>query len=272
MKKIILCPNTERDPGLTVTARVGGILDGLGVPYEICEGTERLGERLENAEMIITFGGDGTILHAARAASRSGVPILGVNMGTKGFMAELEVDEIDMVKRVVLGEYRLEKRMMMDVSIMRSGKTVFTDFALNDAVVGCIAKIVDITVSGDGKRIMSFAGDGLVVATPTGSTAYSMAAGGPIVEPDAENIIVTPICPHVLRERPYVLTASRLVSVNIGTLKNKQVYMSVDGGESVPLQSEDIICIKRSETAARLVRVTNKSFYEKVSDKLGDKR
>ena len=271
MKNIILCPNMERDRDLAVTTRVSAMLDEMGVPYEICKGTEKLGKNLADAEMVITFGGD-TILNAARKASLLNVPILGVNMGKKGFMAEIETDQIDIVKKAVSGEYRLETRMMTDVEVLRDEKTVYSDFALNDVVIGCVAKIVDISVCGDGKRIMSFAGDGLVVATPTGSTAYSMAAGGPIVEPDAENIIVTPICPHVLMERSYVLTATRLVSVNIGNVKNKQVYMSVDGGDSVKLEGGDVICVKRSDISTKLIRVTDKSFYEKVSDKLGEKR
>ena len=271
MKKIILCPNPDRDIGLAVSNKVSKLLDGLEVDYEVFEGTDALARKLDDAEMIITFGGDGTILRAARAAASKGIPLLGVNMGNKGFIAELEVDEIEQIKKAIAGEYWLESRMMLDVSVLRGNTTIFSDFALNDVVVGGIAKVIDISVWGDGRRITAFSGDGVVIATPTGSTAYSMAAGGPIVEPDAENIIVTPICPHVLRGRTYVLTATRLVSVDIGQLGSKQAYMSVDGGESIAICSGDLIYIKQSCFVTRLVRVTYKSFYEKVSGKLGEK-
>lgn len=272
MKKIILCPNPERDIRFAVSDRVKKMLDEMQVDYDVCEGTEALAGKLADAEMIITFGGDGTILHAARAAASKNVPLLGVNMGNKGFIAELEIDEIDLIKKAVSGEYWLETRMMLDISVSRDSSTIYSDFALNDVVVGGIAKVIDLSVWGDGRRITGFSGDGVVIATPTGSTAYSMAAGGPIVEPDAENIIVTPICPHVLRGRTYVLTASRLVSVDIGQLGSKQAYLSVDGGKSVSLHGGDIICVKQSGFVTKLVRVTYKSFYEKVSGKLGEKK
>jgi len=272
MKKVVLFPNQERDVGLVLTEKVRSLLAGLGVECPVCSGLGCLEGLLRGADMVVTFGGDGTILRAARCAAPAGVPLLGINMGNKGFMAELEAGDTELVRRAVEGNYAIECRMMLDAEVVRGGARTVSDFALNDVVVGGIARVIAITALGDGREITSFSGDGIVVATPTGSTAYSMAAGGPIVEPDAENIIVTPICPHVLRAKSYVLTSSRVVTVVIGKLGGKPAYFSADGGESVPLCGGDRIGIRRSALVTRLVRVTDRSFYEKVSEKLGEKR
>ena len=223
------------------------------------------------AEMIITFGGDGTILRAARAAADRGVPILGVNMGGKGFMAELETGDIEIIGSVAEERYEIERRMMLDVEMLRDGETIYRDFALNDVVIRGDNKIIDLTLFGDGQKISQFSGDGAVVATPTGSTAYSMAAGGPIVEPSAQNIIVTPICAHVLEAKPYVLVSDRRVSIEIGFKKRNPVYISVDGCEHIRIQSGDIVNVRRSGKDTRLVRMSKRSFYQKVSEKLGEK-
>jgi NAD+ kinase len=271
LKNIILYANPERDIGLKLTARVKDMLESKKLPYIICTEIDDLTAKASNARLLITFGGDGTILHCARAVAEFGVPILGVNMGNKGFIAELEANEIDKLLPVFDGDYSIEERMTLDVSIVRDGKRVYSNFVLNDVVIGGIARVIDVSVLGDGKQIMSFAGDGIIVSTPTGSTAYSMAAGGPIVEPDAENIIITPICPHMLWARSYILTPQRTVTIDLARLGDKTAYLSADGNESVSLQRGDIIEVRKSSIAVKLVRNTNRSFYEKVSKKLGEK-
>ncbi|MCL2408816.1 MAG: NAD(+)/NADH kinase [Oscillospiraceae bacterium] len=281
-KKIILCPNAGRDIGLEVTQKVDSILRKLNRQTVICPvydnesdiipedfETAKLEDELDSAEILITFGGDGTILRAARLAAYSAVPILGVNMGGKGFMSELEVDDIGLIQSAVTGGYKLERRMMLDVDILRDGQTIYSDFALNDVVVSGVIKVIDLTLYGDGQMISQFSGDGAVIATPTGSTAYSMAAGGPIVEPTAHNIIITPICAHVLEAKPFVLAPDRRVSVEIGYKKSSPAYMSVDGCESVGIQSGDVINVRRSEKYTYFVRLSNRSFYTMVSEKLG---
>lgn len=287
MDEILLCPNPGRDKNLGLTMEVYRLLVRNG-HYPVvsplfaryggyCELPEDvrvrpLEEELPKAKMVLVFGGDGTILYTARQAAKAGVPVLGINMGNKGFIAELERTDIDLVLKAVSGKYALESRMMLDVEVLRGGATVFSDFALNDAVVGGIARVIDLRVCGDGKKITAFAGDGIVVATPTGSTAYSMAAGGPIVEPAAENIIITPICAHALIERSFVLAPDRKVSVEVGYLGKKSAYLSVDGEDSMNLLGGDVLQIRKSEHVTRLVRVSERSFYEKVSEKLGERR
>lgn len=282
---IILFPNAERDIDFLVTRRVGAMLEKQGRAVVMCyvsdDGNEpdatprcyrtaKLEDELSSAEMIITFGGDGTILRAARAASGLSVPILGVSMGGKGFIAELEVEDIELIETLASGEYKLERRMMLDVEVARGGEQVCRDCALNDVVIRGNNKVIDLTLHGDGQRISHFAGDGAVIATPTGSTAYSMAAGGPIVEPSAHNIIVTPICAHVLETKAFVLDSDRRVSVEIGYQKRNPAYVSVDGGELIHIQSGDIVYVSKSERYTQLVRLSSKSFYRKVSEKLGE--
>ena len=285
-KRIILYPNAQKDTGLCLTKKVGEMLAALGRHAVVCpmsgNGVEaaampagmeasELDTELPLAEMIITLGGDGTILRAARAAAEHMVPILGVNMGGKGFLTELEAGDIKPVENAARGDYRIGSRMMLDAEVWRGNRMVYSDFALNDVVIKGDNKVIDLTLFGDDQRISRFSGDGAVVATPTGSTAYSMAAGGPIVEPGAHNIIITPICAHVLEAKSFVLVSDRRVTVAIGNRKRNSAYMSVDGGNHLNIQSGDMIRIRESEKTTRFVRLSNESFYEKVSEKLGER-
>ena len=230
MKRVIVTPNPYRDKNFATVRRAMDILriSGLDVrlclPFEVDKSYElprdlrfsRLDRELPNADMVICFGGDGTILHMAKAATRHNLPILGVNIGTMGFMAELESTELDQLSRLSKGDYTLDKRMMLDVSVLQGDKVLFHDLCLNDAVVtkGAIARVVHLSGKCDGGLAMEFGGDGVIVATPTGSTAYSLSAGGPIVEPEANNILVTPICAHDVGSRCMVASEKRVIPWN----------------------------------------------------------
>jgi len=285
--KIVLSPNPYRDKGLKAAQAAQRVLREAGaetcmsLPFSLEKGSGlelpahlkfvSMEEAFQGADLLVCFGGDGTILHAAKDADAHHIPVLGVNLGSVGFMAELEVSELGELSRLTKGEYALEERMMLDVSIRREGRTIFRDLALNDAVItkGAVARIIDLDVKSDGVLISRFSGDGVVIATPTGSTAYSMSAGGPIVEPTAENIIVTPICPHALHARSFVLDRSRLVAVRMGKLSRKTAYLSVDGGKAFRLGGSDQVELRRSRSKARLAKLTNRSFYTIVNQKLG---
>jgi len=285
-KKIILYPNVHRDIALKMTQTVRETLLKSGRSVAICpdfddettydiktygiEISDLTGE-LPLADMLITFGGDGTILRAARTAAEYEVPILGINMGSKGFMAELETFEIDLIESVAAGRYEIETRMMLDAELIRNGEVIHREFALNDVVIRGYNKVIGLTLFGDGQIISSFVGDGAVIATPTGSTAYSMSAGGPIVEPTAYNIIVTPICAHAIDTKPFVLVSERHVTVEIGYEKHSPAYISADGCDRVDIYNGDIVSIKKSEKYTRLVRLSERSFYSKVSEKLGER-
>ena len=286
MKKIILYPNISRDIDLEITHVVAKTLADAGREVVICPvydddtgiaisdpgyRVSELDIEYADAEMVITFGGDGTILRAARAVADRSIPILGINMGGKGFMAELEISDIHLIKNVVTGTYQTEQRMMLDSVVIRDGEIVSKDYALNDIVVRGYNKVINLKLYGDEQIISDFSGDGAVIATPTGSTAYSLAAGGPIVEPSAHNIIVTPICAHILVAKPFVLVSDRRVTIKLGHERHNPAYISADGSERVELLSGDIVNISKSLMYTHLVHMSNKSFYSRVSDKLGER-
>lgn len=272
MEKVILFSNPVRDIGLKSLEKVKKLALCAGVEWEVCDALSSLPDSVRDAGLAVTFGGDGAILRAARSLCDTCIPILGINLGHKGFMAELEPGELELVKDAFEGRFTVEERMMADVTVFRDGRGVHRDFALNEAVVGGVARVIGIEVYGDGRRIMGFDGDGVIVSTPTGSTAYSLSAGGPIVEPTARSLIVTPVCPHVLSARCYVLAPERTVTVELTRSEGKRAYLSVDGGESLELRPLDRVEVKRSQLTTRLARVTGRSFYEKVGAKLGEKK
>ena len=274
MKRVILCPNPYRDKGLAAAKAAESILKDVGLTAVYClpfrpEGGEGqfgvplrpLQQELRGSDLVVAFGGDGTILHLARAASMRGVPVLGVNLGSLGFMSDLESGELELLKNLATGQFRREKRMMLDVSVWREGRTVYTGSALNDAVVtkGAMARVVRLQVT---------AGDGVVVATPSGSTGYSLSAGGPIVEPTARNFVISPICAHSVFTKSFVLSASGTVTVAPAELNRKQVYLSVDGGKAFALRQGDQVRIGRSRYETELLRLTDKSIYDILRTKM----
>lgn len=285
--KIVLSSNPYRDKGLKAALEAQHILERAGAKTVIClPFTPKKGDRVEvsrqvtvsslskelpGADLLICFGGDGTILHAARDATLHGVPILGVNMGSVGFMAELERGELSLLEPLAQGNYATEKRMMLDVRVFRGDKMVSQDLALNDAVIskGSMARVVEMEVLADQVQVTAITGDGVIVATPTGSTAYSMSAGGPIVEPASQAIIITPVCAHRLAARAMVLSPERVVTVCLPKVSHKHLYLSVDGGKAFRLSSGDRVEVSRSAYATKLVLLANRSFYQVINQKLG---
>lgn len=285
--KVVLSPNPYRDKGLRAAQAARKILSGSGVetliclPFELEENSRvelpkhleylPLKDGLAQSDVLVCFGGDGTILHAAKDANAYGVPILGVNMGSVGFMAELESGELSQLGKLAQGKYTIEARMMLDVRVERGGRVIFRDVALNDAVVtkGAVARVIDLAVYGDKVLISELAGDGVILSTPTGSTGYAMSAGGPIVEPTAENIIFTPICAHSLHAKAVVLGSERLISVRLGKDSRKSAYLSVDGGRAFKLMAGDRVEVTKAQNSTRLIKLTGRSFYEVLNQKLG---
>lgn len=277
LKHITLMPNPYRDQGFRITQATAEILRGAGAEVKVCLPfhVDRLGEipqgmrfvtmeeALRDCELLICFGGDGTILHAARMVGRRQIPLLGINTGTMGFMAELESDELELLSKVMDGSYTLDQRMLIHVAVKRNGRIIYEDEALNDAVItkGAVARVIQLTVSCDKQEAMRFDGDGVIIATPTGATAYSMSAGGPIVEPTAENIIVTSICAHAMFNRSLVLAKQRQVAVKIGRVGKRNAFLSVDGGKAFRLNGDDEVIITASNRKVNLVKVKDTSFY-----------
>lgn len=283
MKNIVLTPNPYRDKNFQTVRYALQILKNAGaqtrlcLPFEVDRGYElpkdlrfsRLERELPNAELVICFGGDGTILHMAKSAAKRGVPVLGVNIGTMGFIAELESSELDKLANLVRGEYTLESRMMLDVTVQREQDILFHDICLNDVVVtkGTVARIVHLAVKCDGTTAMEMGGDGVILATPTGSTAYSLSAGGPIVEPEAQNIVITPICPHDMGSRCIMASDKRTITVEMARNARRNAYLSVDGGKAIRLNMGDVVTVKKSQIVTKLVRLNQRSFYDVVNVK-----
>lgn len=285
--RILLSSNPYRDRGLRAALEAKRILEHAGaqtvlcLPFQPKKGDHldlpkhaelaELHTALPMADLLICFGGDGTILHAARDATLHGVPVLGVNMGSVGFMAELERGELSLLAPLAQGQFTTEERMMLDVRVLRSGRVISQDLALNDAVIskGSVARVAEMEVLADQVQVSAVTGDGVIVATPTGSTAYSMSAGGPIVEPTSKCIIVTPVCAHQLAARAMVLDAERVVTVQLPRGSRKYLYLSVDGGKAVRLNGGDRVEIRRSKRYTRLVRLADRSFYQVINQKLG---
>lgn len=281
--KIVMTPNPYRDRNFKLVEQAADILRDCGVetriclPFDVDKNFELpkdiklhdLNREIKNADMLICFGGDGTILHSSKIATKHHVPILGVNMGTMGFMAELESTDLALLPRIAAGEYQVEKRMMLRVQVHNEGRELFNDIALNDAAItkGAVARVIQMSVDCDGVEAINCSGDGVIICTPTGSTAYSMSAGGPIVEPSAQNIIITPICAHAFQAKGIVTAPWRTISVRLGKLGRRNAFLSVDGGRAFRLNVGDVVTVRKAEQETRLVRVKGTSFYEILNNK-----
>lgn len=283
MKKIILTPNPYRDKNFNAVREARKILADAGLDVKLCLPFEvdrayelpgdlvfsKLERELPSASMIICFGGDGTILHMGKTATKYGLPILGVNIGTMGFMAELESAELQQLARIAKDDYTIDERMMLDITVYRDRSIIYHDICLNDGVItkGAVARIVHLRVKCDGVQAMECGGDGVIVATPTGSTAYSLSAGGPIIEPEAHSILVTPVCAHDMQSRCIVTSDKRIITVSLTHNARRSAFLSVDGGKAVKINMGDSVVIKKSNLTTKLVRLKSRSFYDVVNMK-----
>ena len=283
MKKVVLTPNPYRDWNFKYALQAAQLLESAGIETSICLAFDvdrnlelprgvvlkDLQRELPTAELLICFGGDGTILHASKAATRAGLPVLGVNIVTMGFMAELEASDMERLKQLAGDDWHVEERMMLHVRVEHEGKCIADEVALNDAVItkGAVARVVQMSLSCDGVEVVSFSGDGVILATPTGSTAYSMSAGGPIVEPSARNIVITPICAHDLHTKTVVTAANRTIVATIGRIGRKNAFLSVDGGRALRLSAGDRVIVTAASCTTKLVRLSDRSFFDIVRNK-----
>ena len=283
MKRVILTPNPYRDKNFATVREAMSILQNSGMevrlclPFEVDKSFElprdlrfhRLDREMPYADAVICFGGDGTILHMAKMATRHNVPVLGVNIGTMGFMAELECTELDQLSRLASGDYSIDNRMMLDVTVRRDRDIIFRELCLNDAVItkGAVARIVHLRVDCGGVQAMECGGDGVVVATPTGSTAYSLSAGGPVVEPEAGNILITPICAHDMVSRCIVTSDKRVITISLTKNARRNAFLSVDGGKALRMNMGDVATVCKSDKVTQLIRLKNRSFFDVIHAK-----
>lgn len=227
-------------------------------------------EAIRVADAAVVLGGDGTMLRIARAAAQNDVPLLGVNVGHVGFMTELEPGELGEMEKLFDGYSSIDSRMMLHVSVIRNQRVVYENDALNDIVIakGTAFRVVRVCISADDEEVTSFNGDGVIVATPTGSTAYGLSAGGPVIEPSAENMAVIPICAHALTAKSFVFSPERRIMLTASCEGGSEVFVSADGGQGFAVRPDDRVIITRSPLRTRLVRLKGISFYKILQQKL----
>ena len=286
MKKIVLCPNPYRDRQLLITKQVMELLREMGMqcvvslpfsadPADIPDSVtcQPMKAAVKDADLMIAFGGDGSMLHLAKTPAMHRIPILGINLGNLGYITELDGTEISLLRKLKQKNLKRESRMMLDVRVYRGDKQVYSNIVLNDAVItkGAVARVVKLQLSLNQKEFIHLGGDGLIFATPTGSTAYSLSAGGPIVDPAAQNILITPICAHALISSSYVLGPEQTIEVSCANNGNKTVYLSADGGKAFLLKEGDRVAIRRSKYVTELIKLKDRSFYETLREKMANR-
>ncbi|MCF6096696.1 NAD(+)/NADH kinase [Thermovorax subterraneus] len=242
------------------------IVNKLGLPVEY----NNLEELAKNIELAITLGGDGTLLNVARKLAPYEIPVLGINLGHLGFLTEIEVpdlfSDLELLKR---GKFYIDKRMMVEAKVFREEKFVKNFLALNDVVVtkGPFARLIRLKTSVNDAYVDTFNADGLIIATPTGSTAYSLSAGGPLVAPNVEVLILTPICPHTLQNRSMIISPHDSVTIQV-VAEHQEIMLTVDGQLGYRLQPYDKVVVKKSKHYTKLVRIKSRSFYDVLRKKL----
>jgi NAD+ kinase len=250
--------------GLTplVEAHLAGHLSGG-------EGAESL-EIPDLADLVVVLGGDGTLISVARLVGDRQVPILGVNLGSLGFLTEITLDELyPALESCLSGNSRMSERMMLRVALVRDGREIESHQVLNDVVInkGALARIVDMETTVNGSYLTTFKADGLIISTPTGSTGYSLSANGPIIHPDLDCLLITPICPHTLTNRPIVVASDAIITVRLKSI-NEDVFLTLDGQVGFELKRDDCISIERAAHRTRLVMSQSKDYYEVLRTKL----
>lgn len=284
MDKIGFVTNLDKDPELIFTKSIIEWVRKKGcTPVLSCIMAEKLGEKngltgvneiYQKSDFVVVLGGDGTILRVARGAAIYSTPILGINLGTLGYLADVEkADAFEAIEKVLDGNYRIEKRMMLEAYIDKISIENDLNLALNEVCVsnGVFSRMIKICVEINNEFIDTYRADGIIISTPTGSTAYNLSAGGPILKPDTELIAITHVCPHALYTRPYVVSANDIVKITIcGDYNN--VVMSLDGQQSLPIKNGDKVIIRRSKYHTNIIKTTNLSFYDILRRKMVEVR
>lgn len=240
---------------------------GVKVSY-----TDTIEELFRICDIAITVGGDGTIIHAAKYAARFDKPLIGVNVGRLGFAADIEIDGISELTRILDGDYSVEERVLFDVEVIKNGVSK-NYLAVNDAVIarGQLSKIIDLQVTLDDEEIAKYRADGLLFSTPTGSTAYSLSAGGPIIAPQLDCILMTPVCPHSLFSRSVIFDGNSVLTVSVKIPSECCCVLTIDGEKNIDILAEDIVKIRKSELKLKFVSINKRNFYRKLNEKLKER-
>ncbi len=231
-------------------------------------------DMFKSCDAAVTVGGDGTIIHSAKYAAKYDKEMIGVNVGRLGFAAEVEPDNVKDLLRLLNGDYSVNKRMLLDVNITHDDGSIENFLAVNDATVarGSLSRIIDVSVSLDNSPISEYHADGILYSTPTGSTAYALSAGGPVIYPEMECILLTPICPHSLISRSVVFDGKSVLNTTVKMRDNTPAVLSVDGEINVEIKSTDTITIKKSKKSLKLIKLYDRNFYQLLNEKLKERK
>jgi len=278
MNTIGIIINLEKPEVLKITRQIVDWLEDHGkkvlvtaagsTPVKIISCSEK--ELAEQADCVIVLGGDGTLLSCARTIGVLGKPIFGVNLGQLGFLTEIELPDLTpALERLISGEFRIEERMMIQAEVFRNGEIICNFYCLNDAVItkGAFARLIRLEISVNNEYVDTYPADGLIISTPTGSTAYSLSAGGPLVAPNLELMIVTPICPHTLYSRSVVVDKDSEVKVKIHVTQ-AEVMLTLDGQSGIQLMPHDQIVVRKAPFTAKFLKLNQRNFYEILRQKL----
>lgn len=275
--KIGLLVNQDKKRAIEVAQQIVAILTEGGAevltdkscPLNDTMAADTAEDVIRACDIAVTVGGDGTIIHNAKFAALYNKPLLGVNLGRIGFVANIEPDELDELQRLLTGDYRVQRRMLLEITKTRGDDSV-TYTAVNEAVIhrDSLSSMVDISVEDGFERIVNYRADGMLFATPTGSTAYSFSAGGPVIEPDMRCILLTPVCPHALSSRQVVFGENAVLTARVQKHSDLKCYMTVDGQNYVPVSSDDTVTVKRSPMELQLIILKEKNFYTLLNEKL----
>ena len=285
IKRIAVCPNPAKDVGLRVTHDALAVMAGCGAsPILPLSMRELLGTKLPSAAVFlpddtmfagcdcaVVLGGDGSVIKTASVCADANIPVLGINLGRVGYLAEVEQDELYLLSRLCRGEYRIERRMMLSISVWRDEKQIHRmPHALNEAVIsnGAISHMVELDVLCDGQAVSQFHADGVIIATPTGSTAYSMSAGGPIIDPALDCFCLTPVCAHSLSARPMLLSSECTMQIKNICLREDNTYLTVDGAANFKLLCGDVVRIRKSSVETQMIRFHENSFFSVLNRKM----
>ncbi|MDC7222676.1 MAG: NAD(+)/NADH kinase [Spirochaetales bacterium] len=272
VQRVLIVYKSHDERAENLAELVSEYLRGKGLEEKrLCYGEEDF-DRSLRWDLAVSLGGDGTFLFTARLLLELMVPILPIHMGTFGYITEISGSEWEYALcRCLKGDYSISRRMVLQTVLYREGKEVVRHTAINDAVVTCgtISRMIHLVLEVDGRMLADFRGDGLILATPTGSTAYSMAAGGPIVHPEMEALILTPICPFSLNYRPILLDKKEKISVKVGENRQKTLLLTIDGQVVVPLEGDDRICYEPTDKYVPVITSRRRSFLDVVQSKLG---
>lgn len=286
--KIAIIPNLTRDRAKSVTLDICRELEINQIEYcfslvqrgdfpELADNVfENPREYVKNSDMVISVGGDGSMLRAAKIAAEHNKNILGINAGRLAYLCGLDSNELGLLSFLRDGRYSVQNRMILQVEVFDGENKIFSDICINDVVItrGPDLRIVDLSVRADGKNIADYLADGAIIATPTGSTAYSMSAGGSIVEPTLEAILLTPICPHSLAVRPYIFSGDTdfEVSVKITDEHSSLVYLSCDGKDALEINARHTVKIRKAENKVAFVAIKTDNFIDVLNKKLESKK